>query len=436
MTLKKIGVLTLISLIMLPIFMTAALPAAPAQQNNAEKIRAEKLLWIADAAKRKVETLINITLANETVLEMINSTGLEEAFKGNITLFNEGVELLENATNYFEAGDYEKAAINVMQALKIFRDVFRYINRILCQSNVKKGEIIDARGLLEAMNRALLRIKKIRELMNCSQIENETITQTLNEAEQLLNITEAINMLQQGNVTGVAHNLVEANHLIAQATWMLKDELRRKLTERIEHFKAKMVQRLEKIREKLKEKGISEKTLLKHWNFTSIDEFRGNLTRIIDQIRNRIRMKGWDIMSIVGDLKYIGRQMRSLSFEFERRIREHEGAASVNLTINIVKMVRWQHRVMLVIKVENRGNVTLVFPNSAYGITIEKRVGGGWRLYYSPLSLQVLTTLKPGEFKVLKIGFNVAGHGVYRVVIHAKCMEETGWVEKHVDFVV
>ena len=434
MTLKKISILMLISLMVLSSFTAMALPTNLNQQANAEKTRAEKIIWIADSAKRRVEVLINITLANATVLEMINSTGLNASLQGNLTLFNEGVILLENATDEFNNGNYENATIYAIEALKVFRDVFRNINRILCQANVKKGEIIDAQGLLQAMNRALLRIEKIRELMNRSQIENETITQTLEEAKQLLNITEAISMLQQGNVTRVAHNLAEANRLIAQATQMLKNELRQKLIERIEHFKAMIRQRIEKIKERLQKMNMTGKDLLGPWGFKSMEEFRGKIIEIINRTRDQIRAGNW---TIVGNLKAVGRWMHRLSFALERRIREHEGggAAFANLTINIIKIVRWQHRVVLVIRVENRGNMTLLFPNSVFGITVEKRVGKSWKLYYSPPSLQVLTPLKSGEFRILKIGFNVAGHGAYRVVVRASA-EETGWFEKYVEFKV
>ncbi|MCD6465973.1 hypothetical protein J7L27_06380, partial [Candidatus Bathyarchaeota archaeon] len=64
MTLKKISILMLISLMMLSSFTAMALPTNLNQQANAEKTRAEKIIWIADSAKRRVEVLINITLAN------------------------------------------------------------------------------------------------------------------------------------------------------------------------------------------------------------------------------------------------------------------------------------------------------------------------------------------------------------------------------------
>lgn len=431
MTLEKISILMLISLMMLPSIMITALPANLNQQANTEENNVEKIIWIADSAKRRVETLINIMLANKTALDMIESADLTESLQGNLTLFNEGVELLETATEFFENGDYENAIVCAMEAMKIFRDVFKNINRILCQASVKRGELIDAQGLLQAMNQALIKIEKIEELMTRSSIENKIIEQTLNEAKNLLNIPEAISILQQGDAAEAAHNLAKANRLIAQATQMLKDELRQKLVEMIGNFKDKIRRRLEEIRERLHEINMSEEEFLKRLGFTSIEELKGKMMEIAERVRNQIRAGDWNI---TGNLTSIGNWMHELSFELEMRSRINEGGKTADLRVSIMELIRRPRDVKLTLKIENRGNVTLIFPNSAFGVIVEKRIGGGWSLYYSPLSLQVLVTLKPGESKVLEIEFGVTGHGVYRIVVHAKSMKETEWFEKYIEF--
>ena len=61
-----------------------------------------------------------------------------------MTLFDEGTANVTSAQYALEAEDYEGAIANATQALEVFREVLRSINTILEDSNVQKGQIIDA----------------------------------------------------------------------------------------------------------------------------------------------------------------------------------------------------------------------------------------------------------------------------------------------------
>ncbi|HDO42361.1 MAG TPA: hypothetical protein ENH03_05625, partial [Candidatus Bathyarchaeota archaeon] len=118
------ALLLILTLSVLASFLSTSV-SADHPSKNVKVERTEKILWIADRAKMRIEILINLTLENETIIEKIVTAGLNETLYGNLSLFDDGVKILEEAHECFEVGDYENATAYVMQALEIFRDVFR-----------------------------------------------------------------------------------------------------------------------------------------------------------------------------------------------------------------------------------------------------------------------------------------------------------------------
>ncbi|MEM2341883.1 MAG: hypothetical protein QXX94_03020 [Candidatus Bathyarchaeia archaeon] len=418
---RRIYIPILLSILALPILTSHLAASINPSLDNIEAEKAEKILWIANTARRRVEILINLTIINETIIGKIKDAGLEEEWNGNLSLFNEGVELLENAASFFNEEDYLNATTYAMQAMEIFRNVFRNINRILCQANVRKEELIDGRGLLEAINRALARIEKIKNLLVSLEekgIEVSEVLEILEEAESYLNVTEAIKLLQQGNVSAVSEGmLAQANKLITQALRKLKEKIRESVTERIEQFKRKLERLRERIRERLREMNITEDEFYQHWNFTA-KGFWGKHIEILEKVRERLR-EGINAT----DLKILGTRMREICLELEMRLRKHEGKEAINITVNVEKIMESKIgrkvTVLLRVTVKNDGNVTVIFPNPAFGIIVEKKVNDRWEFYSSPFSTQSLTFLKPGEIGEVRMRLRAAEPGNYRVRVHA-----------------
>lgn len=79
------------------------------------------------------------------------------------------------------------------------------------------------------------------------------------------------------------------------------------------------------------------------------------------------------------------------------------------------------------VTIENIGNETIIFPNSVYGIVIERKIAAIWVLVYTPIAAQVLTRLEPGETRTIVIPLELPSKppyfGVYRVVA-------SGWLEE------
>jgi hypothetical protein len=85
------------------------------------------------------------------------------------------------------------------------------------------------------------------------------------------------------------------------------------------------------------------------------------------------------------------------------------------LTVKAEATREGDHAIVKVV-VENAGNVTIIFPNAALNLVIEKNVDGKWVFYYSPISAQVITKLGPGESKAISLRFK-AEPGLYRAVV-------------------
>ncbi|MEM1586950.1 MAG: hypothetical protein QXX99_05955 [Candidatus Bathyarchaeia archaeon] len=92
-----------------------------------------------------------------------------------------------------------------------------------------------------------------------------------------------------------------------------------------------------------------------------------------------------------------------------------------------VKVQKDEKAYLVNVTLENTGNETIVFPNAAYGIVIQRQVGRLWLIVYTPISAQVLARLEPGESRTITIPLGRLpkrlAPGTYRVVV-------TGWLEE------
>ncbi|MEM3618529.1 MAG: hypothetical protein QXK47_05605 [Candidatus Bathyarchaeia archaeon] len=74
------------------------------------------------------------------------------------------------------------------------------------------------------------------------------------------------------------------------------------------------------------------------------------------------------------------------------------------------------------------------FPNSVYGITIERMDGSTWVLAYSPISVQVIMELKPGQAEHVQIMLPQPKSGEYRVHVHGRSKINMTPVETTAEF--
>ncbi|PUA34186.1 MAG: hypothetical protein B9J98_00915 [Candidatus Terraquivivens tikiterensis] len=293
-----------LTLILLASMVAQAAAIAPP---SAEGTTAEAMVNVATKAEARVKALLNGIQANSTIMAAVENAGLKEAFDANASLLAEGSALLASANESLVAGNYSGATTKAVQAMRLFKDAFINIHRILEQAGVEgKGEKpeVKAQGLLIAIKRALERIERIEALPDAKEVEG-----ILEQARALLNTMDAEQLLAQGNVTGVAHRLAEANKLIMQAFKELKSKAEGDIRARAEKF----IERLKKILI-----GVEERARSAGLNVTEVMESLGNFSQLMDELIERIRsMKPGDIKGMMDELKDVGKKVEEAAHSFK-----------------------------------------------------------------------------------------------------------------------
>jgi len=233
-----------------------------AYAQRSEEERAEKFVELAERAEEKVEDFIGLIYVNQTAIDTIKNANLKDELDANETLFETwGLGNLTAALDALKATppNYPGAIANASEALNIFREVFKALNTILAEAGVARGELVDAQGLIEAMERALQRIEKLREIVP------DEILPILKAAEAYLNVTAAREWLAEGRVNETAWNLTQANKLISLAHSSLKKKAGELNVKRIESYLnviEKFYDRIERLVVKAVEKGLPEASTL------------------------------------------------------------------------------------------------------------------------------------------------------------------------------
>ncbi|MEM2351904.1 MAG: hypothetical protein QXT26_05815, partial [Thermoproteota archaeon] len=465
-----------------------------------------------------VNTLIEMVLGNETIMKEIADAGLNVTFNEMIALKEEGSSILSEAKSLLESKDYAGAIEKAIEAMRLFKEAFVGIHRILCEAGVtpiepERAPELIAQELLVAANRSLERIERIRSLPNASEVED-----LLSEAKSLLNGVSPL--LEQGNVSEAAHKLGEANRLISKALVKLRHRAENMIQVRAEKFIRGFGHICNEFAWRIREEGLNETEVLEGLGLKDIDQIIRNLVSRVKsaepgEIRNVIK-------EIIGDLRDIGKILREVREIFLKKLLRgvKVGEILTNASAFAEKMVRvegiycgqrppedlqgptceppaanwwiladetgwiyvvggWRMgiarkplildgdriivigrvvvenntvyiravlivplepiivpapitdhmlrlsvnvemvggRCLVNVSIENVGDEAVVFPNSAYGIVIERKVAGFWVPIYRPIAAQVLTWLRPGEDKTIVIQMGALIHGTYKVII-------------------
>lgn len=426
---KRIIALTLLLSLSLILILVAAEPISSAirADGSSPEEKARIIFSMADKAKLRVEALLNSITANKTLMERINGENLAAILDTANKTFNLGIDLLKSANLSYENKDYANVAALAIESMNCFHDAYKELNSLLCKLGVLKDEVIEGQGLLIAIQCALERIERINKTLTEIASSNVNIYMNevklkLSEAKNVLNVTKATILLQQGNVSDVAHMLAESNRLINEALKELNQAIMNKYHDKVEDFKKKIERLRETIREKLKEMNKDERDFFSRWNFTDSEDFSRRQIEILERVRERLRLREGINAT---ELKAVGRKIHEICLEIEIMLREREGEGfkGVKIEVDVEKTIesRAGRRVTATLRVtvRNAGSVAVTFPNSAFGITIERERNGVWEFYTSPISLQVLVSLKPGESGEVWIRLTAAEPGNYRVVVRA-----------------
>lgn len=312
---SKIGIM-----IILVSILVTAVPVSTAMFNGqSEDVRAERIVELADKAGQKVDDLIIAVYLNETVLEMIDDATLLDELEGNVTLYDEGAANVTAAYAALEVEDYEGAVANATQALEIFRDVFRSINYILCNSDVQECETTDGEGLLVAMQRALERIEKLRALL--SEDDTEAL-EMLDNATVYLDVDTARLWLLDGRVSETAYNLTQANHLISDVHRYLKTQAVQGNQNRMRNYLRVMEGVRGRIRERLElaeTEGINVNDVLNSYGYSSSTEFEEAFQNMCENAQASMA----ELKNTLTEMKQFGKTLREMDNDLAQEIRQH-----------------------------------------------------------------------------------------------------------------
>ncbi|MEM1673710.1 MAG: hypothetical protein QXE14_00125 [Candidatus Bathyarchaeia archaeon] len=313
----RLRALSLTMVVLIIVLASAAVQVAlalPAASELRLENKARAMINVAAKAETRVKALVEMIEGNESIMEAIEGAGLFESYNEMKLLIDRGSDLLKEAHDSFGARDYAGAIQKAADAMRLFREAYTGIHRILCESGLtpfSEAPELKAQGLLVAANRSLERIMRIRSLPNASEVEDLLV-----EAEDLLN--GIASLLDQGNVSAAAHNLAEANKLIAEAFIRLRNRAERTIRVRAEGFLLKFerireefARRIrEEVARRIREEGLNEMEILEGLSL-------GNLSQTIQSLLEIVRETELErikdvIRDIVEDLREIGKIIRSV----------------------------------------------------------------------------------------------------------------------------
>jgi len=434
---KKVFALVIPAILVMSVMAsTPVMAGVQISPSTADSAYAKKILDMADNAKLRVEALLRGIRSNSTLMlnQTINSTVLS-LMDSTTGAFTNATNILQWAHSNFTERNYTETVRLSLESMQIFREIYATLNQLI----EEEEEWLQGQGLLVAMNCALERLQKMNESISSLSTNIETPMGYLNEAKKLLNLTEATLLLQQGNVSEVAHRLAEANRLMNQATHALKLKAQEQVQARIDQYLQKLERNRERIIERLNATGINATELFAQYEFRNMGEFNQSMNSLQQMVKAHAALgqfkKAYALLNSMANLTQ-NLEFRLKKFLFPTPILPSPPQGEPGLQVS-VKKLSIGSALTLVVTVNNTGNATIIFPNSAFGITIEKKSNGEWVNYYTPISAQVLVSLKPGEIgKVqillsapqsnglgkMKINIFQSASGEYKVTAH-------GWVQ-------
>jgi hypothetical protein len=174
--------------------------------------------------------------------------------------------------------------------------------------------------LLEAYSRALERIEQLRELLPEETAEYKNL---LNQAEALLDIDAARELLLEGKVSEVTSALSEANQLISQVYQYLKQQAEESNNFRVNGYLREMEQARERIREQFRygaDQGIDFEAILESFGYHNETEFMQALENMTQTAQGKIG----EIDSVIQDLEALGQMVRQMNQTLTQEIHRHQ----------------------------------------------------------------------------------------------------------------
>jgi DNA repair exonuclease SbcCD ATPase subunit len=273
--------------------------------------RATRIVQIAEEASETVADLIFRVEGNETIKTKIADASLTEAFEANVSLYYQGVSKFDEADGLLGVDDFEGAISAATQALSIFREVYRSINSILVDSDVRLRHFVSAEELTEAIERSQERVDELKGLISTEA----PVYKKLLDAESYL--TQALEFLPD-NIEDAKANLREANTLISEVCQYLKEVAQELNPQRIRDYCEGAYQYHERFRGRFGQagnEGFDVDGFLQGFGYQNEDEFMAKFEEMIQNAEGTEKIE-----DALDDLEEIGRVIRQMDQSFTQEM--------------------------------------------------------------------------------------------------------------------
>jgi hypothetical protein len=281
-----------------------------------------ELVKLAEGASQQVKNLIDSIFANETSLQKIENSSLLDQLSGNVTRYTQGAEKLSEAQNQLESSNYAESAALANEALGMFRESLKSINRILADSGLQNGTAVDTQGLIEAYSRALERTSQLRAILPSNATEALGL---LAQAETYLDMDTAADLLVKGNVSMAISNLSQANQLVMQVYQYLKMQAEESNAGRINSYCEMM---LEKAAERFSygsQQGINATDFLGQLGYQDENQFMATLQTMTQAAQG----DAGNIQKAMQDLEAIGQMVQEMNQALNQEINRRQGGSGM-----------------------------------------------------------------------------------------------------------
>jgi len=414
-TALKASALLALALVLSAIAIAQAHAQAPAWAPADEAQRAQQIVRVAECALFKVESFVNSTVQNESVKSRLEELDLMDDLQGNASLLEQAEALVMEAKEGLAAGSYTRAVMCAVEAMRICKDVYRNVHKILELAGLEietfERPEVQAQGILVAVNRSLERIERLRALVKGLELALLQVEEKLSKAERLLDIDEIEELLSSGNVSEAAHRLAEANKLIGQAYGLLHSTAKERMVERVERYRAKIRERLEGIINNMSKEELDQ--AIRRLGFPSVGKLKEFIDDLVEQARGMAKVRAGEALQKLREAS--DKLKEFVKIYIAKRLPPIAEEPVLDVSVEVFKE---RVGVVMRVTVKNIGRATILFPNTAFGSVVEKEVDGRWIPYYSPISAQVIVKLEPGEERSFSIWLFRPEPGHYRVAVY------------------
>jgi HEPN domain-containing protein len=282
----------------------------------------ENTVKLATQAANQIQTLITSIYTDENATEKIQNASLTQQFEGNVTLYrNEGLNQLKAAQEALEASNYDLAADYALQALTIFRDVYRSLNAILENAGLQDNSARANQELMDAINRELQRLNVLQNLL--SENTPKEIIALLESANSSL--LEAKQELQDGKYNDAQTLYLEAKQNITEIYQYLKTQAEESNTWRLSGYCDGLQQRIQERFRYGSQNGIDFTTTLQSLGYQSETQFLQSLQNRIQDAQSQS-----DIHNAIQECITIAQMVQQMEQAVNQEISHQQGPNPTN----------------------------------------------------------------------------------------------------------